>query len=199
MPLSRNATFTVILLSFIGGLRTFDLIWTMTRGGPGFASDVIASTIYKQYQAGFYGLATAGNVILFIGVAADRLSDDAVLLQARDRPVRAVRGSAGGGSRSSGLAVAGVVFVVPFIFIVLTAAKDRVEAARFEFTLPTEWHLIENIGEVLGRAEWHRGHGDAQQPDPDGRLGDGARRPGGDGRLRPPAPTGSGRDSRHAP
>ena len=70
VPLSRNATFTVILLSFIGGLRTFDLIWTMTRGGPGFASDVIASTIYKQYQAGFYGLATAGNVILFIGVMA---------------------------------------------------------------------------------------------------------------------------------
>ena len=68
MPLSRNATFTVILLSFIGGLRTFDLIWTMTRGGPGFTTDVITSTIYKQYQAGFYGLSTAGNVILFIGV-----------------------------------------------------------------------------------------------------------------------------------
>jgi raffinose/stachyose/melibiose transport system permease protein len=68
LPLSRNATFTVIILSFIGGLRTFDLIWTMTRGGPGFSTDVIASTIYKQYQAGFYGLATAGNVILFIAV-----------------------------------------------------------------------------------------------------------------------------------
>ncbi len=68
LPLSRNATFTVILLSFIGGLRSFDLIWTMTRGGPGFSTDVIASTIYKQYQAGFYGLATAGNVILFIAV-----------------------------------------------------------------------------------------------------------------------------------
>ena len=68
IPLSRNATFTVILLSFIGGLRTFELIWTMTRGGPGFASDVLTSTIYKQYGAGFYGLATAGNVILFIAV-----------------------------------------------------------------------------------------------------------------------------------
>ena len=40
----------------------------MTGGGPGFSSDVLTSTIYKQYQAGFYGLATAGNVILFIGV-----------------------------------------------------------------------------------------------------------------------------------
>ncbi len=68
LPLSRNATFTVILLSFISGLRTFDLIWTMTRGGPGFSTDVLTSTIYKQYQAGFYGLATAGNVILFIVV-----------------------------------------------------------------------------------------------------------------------------------
>ena len=68
LPLSRNATYTVILLSFIGGLRSFDLIWTMTRGGPGFSTDVIASTIYKQYQAGFYGLATAGNVLLFIAV-----------------------------------------------------------------------------------------------------------------------------------
>jgi raffinose/stachyose/melibiose transport system permease protein len=66
LPLARNATFTVILLSFIGGLRTFDLIWTMTRGGPGFASDVLTSVIYKEYQAGFYGLSTAGNVVLFI-------------------------------------------------------------------------------------------------------------------------------------
>ena len=66
LPLSRNATFTVILLSFIGGLRTFDLIWTMTRGGPGFASDVLTSVIYKQYQAGFYGLSTAGNVVLYV-------------------------------------------------------------------------------------------------------------------------------------
>jgi len=66
LPLSRNAIFTVILLSFIGGLRTFDLIWTMTHGGPGFASDVLTSVIYKEYQAGFYGLSTAGNVVLFI-------------------------------------------------------------------------------------------------------------------------------------
>lgn len=69
IPLARNATFTVILLSFIGGLRSFDLIWTMTKGGPGFASDVLPSVIYKMYQAGFYGLSTAGNVVLFILVA----------------------------------------------------------------------------------------------------------------------------------
>ncbi|GAA2804065.1 carbohydrate ABC transporter permease [Kribbella solani] len=68
LPLSRPATVTVIILSLIGGLRSFDLIWAMTQGGPGFTSDVIASVIYKQYQAGFYGLSTAGNVVLFITV-----------------------------------------------------------------------------------------------------------------------------------
>ena len=38
----------------------------MTGGGPGFASDVLASVVYKQYAAGFYGLSTAGNVIMLI-------------------------------------------------------------------------------------------------------------------------------------
>jgi raffinose/stachyose/melibiose transport system permease protein len=70
LPLAKPATVTVIILSLIGGLRSFDLIWATTRGGPGFSSDVIASVIYKQYQAGFYGISTAGNVILFILVTA---------------------------------------------------------------------------------------------------------------------------------
>ncbi|NYJ10473.1 raffinose/stachyose/melibiose transport system permease protein [Rhizobium leguminosarum] len=69
LPLVHPATIVVVTLSLIGGLRSFDLIWAMTRGGPGFSSDVIASVIYKQYQAGFYGLSTAGNVILFALIA----------------------------------------------------------------------------------------------------------------------------------
>lgn len=70
LPLVSPATATVVLLALINGLRSFDLIWVTTRGGPGFSSDVIASVIYKQYQAGFYGLSTAGNVLLFIFVTA---------------------------------------------------------------------------------------------------------------------------------
>src|SRR5690606_25122250 len=70
LPLLRPATVTVVILSLIGGLRSFDLIWAMTKGGPGFSSDVIASVIFKQYQAGFYGLSSAGNVVLFLVVTA---------------------------------------------------------------------------------------------------------------------------------
>jgi raffinose/stachyose/melibiose transport system permease protein len=70
VPLAWPATVTVIILSLIGGLRSFDLIRANTRGGPGLNYDVIASVIYKQYQAGFYGLSTAGNVVLFVLVTA---------------------------------------------------------------------------------------------------------------------------------
>ena len=56
-------------MSLIGGLRCFDLIWAMTKGGPGFATDVLSSVVYKQYASGFYGLSTAGNVIMFILIA----------------------------------------------------------------------------------------------------------------------------------
>jgi raffinose/stachyose/melibiose transport system permease protein len=66
LPLTRNAAFTVILLAFIYGLRRFDLIWSMTSGGPGFASEVLTSVIYKQYGAGYFGLSTAGSVVSFI-------------------------------------------------------------------------------------------------------------------------------------
>jgi raffinose/stachyose/melibiose transport system permease protein len=47
------------------------------------------------------------------------------------------------------LIVVGIVFVVPFIFILLTASKTRQEASLFEFSLPSNFQLIENIRTVL--------------------------------------------------
>jgi len=47
------------------------------------------------------------------------------------------------------LIVAGIVFVVPFVFILLTAAKARSEAALFQFTWPSKFQLIENLRDVL--------------------------------------------------
>lgn len=66
LPLSTSSRNSVIILSFIGGIRSFDLIWSMTGGGPGFATDTLASVVYKQYVSGFYGLCTAGNVIMLL-------------------------------------------------------------------------------------------------------------------------------------
>ncbi|MFO7679535.1 MAG: carbohydrate ABC transporter permease [Chloroflexota bacterium] len=43
----------------------------------------------------------------------------------------------------------GIVFVVPFIFILLNASKTRQEAALLQFSWPSEFRLFENIQEVM--------------------------------------------------
>jgi len=47
------------------------------------------------------------------------------------------------------LIVIGVVFVIPFVFILLTAAKTSSEAALFQFSLPGQFQLFENIRDVI--------------------------------------------------
>jgi raffinose/stachyose/melibiose transport system permease protein len=42
-----------------------------------------------------------------------------------------------------------VFFIVPFLFIILTAGKDRVESSSLDFTWPSEWHFFENVIEVI--------------------------------------------------
>jgi raffinose/stachyose/melibiose transport system permease protein len=52
------------------------------------------------------------------------------------------------------LIVIGVVFVVPFVFILLTAAKTREEAALFEFSWPSAFQLTENVRQVLAFGDY---------------------------------------------
>jgi raffinose/stachyose/melibiose transport system permease protein len=47
------------------------------------------------------------------------------------------------------LVVFTLVFVVPFLFIFLTAAKPRAEAALFEFSWPSKFQLLENLRDVM--------------------------------------------------
>jgi raffinose/stachyose/melibiose transport system permease protein len=47
------------------------------------------------------------------------------------------------------LVVIGIIFVVPFLFIFLTAAKPRAEAALFKFSWPSNFQLLENLREVM--------------------------------------------------
>jgi raffinose/stachyose/melibiose transport system permease protein len=52
------------------------------------------------------------------------------------------------------LVVIGIVFVVPFAFIFVTAAKDRAEAALFQFNWPSQFQLLENLREVLAFGDY---------------------------------------------
>jgi raffinose/stachyose/melibiose transport system permease protein len=45
--------------------------------------------------------------------------------------------------------VALVVFVVPFVFMFLTASKDEFESEDLNFSLPTTWPIVDNLKEVF--------------------------------------------------
>ena len=67
LPQLRPATFIAIVVTVIGALRSFDLVATMTAGGPYGSSNVLAYFMYEQsifnYRVG-YGAAIAS--VLFI-------------------------------------------------------------------------------------------------------------------------------------
>lgn len=70
LPLVLPLVITMSLFFAIWQLASFDLIYGMTEGGPGFATSVLAWQIYKQaFQAFNFGYASAISVVL-LGVIA---------------------------------------------------------------------------------------------------------------------------------
>ena len=47
------------------------------------------------------------------------------------------------------LVAATVVFIIPFLFILLMAAKTKQEASRLSFSLPADWQLWQNLVDVI--------------------------------------------------
>lgn len=67
IPYLKPTFSTLFLLSVTNALRLFDLIWVMTKGGPGGASDVVTSYIYtKAFTNMDFGLGTAASVVLMV-------------------------------------------------------------------------------------------------------------------------------------
>lgn len=58
-----------IMLSLIAGLKVFTEVFVMTGGGPGNASQVLSTLIYKSFGNGSWGLGTAMNIILSVVVS----------------------------------------------------------------------------------------------------------------------------------
>lgn len=54
------------LLSIISGLKAFDIIYAMTRGGPGHATEVMSTFLVKSMSSGSIGYPAAISVIQFI-------------------------------------------------------------------------------------------------------------------------------------
>ncbi len=64
-PLMRPILALTALLSIIGGLKVFDLVFIMTRGGPTYSTEVLATMLYREaFELNHMGIASAVAVIL---------------------------------------------------------------------------------------------------------------------------------------
>ncbi|QOR72531.1 sugar ABC transporter permease [Ruania alkalisoli] len=71
LPLLRPTMFFVTVTSVIASFQVFDSIYAMTRGGPAFRTDVIASRIYDEAFVNLrLGRAAAMAVVLFLVLVA---------------------------------------------------------------------------------------------------------------------------------
>ncbi len=64
-PLMRPILALTAMLSIIGGLKVFDLVFIMTRGGPTYSSEVLATMLFREaFELNHMGVASAIGVIL---------------------------------------------------------------------------------------------------------------------------------------
>ncbi|MEP7288586.1 MAG: sugar ABC transporter permease [Chloroflexota bacterium] len=67
IPMLRPTIFAVLMLGLIYTLRVFDIIWIMTRGGPGNATEVLPTYAYRLSFINFqFGQSSAVAVIMLI-------------------------------------------------------------------------------------------------------------------------------------
>ena len=67
LPSIRNVNIAVILITMIGAVKVFDLVYILTRGGPANASQVMGTYIYyNAFTVNRAGYASAISVVLLV-------------------------------------------------------------------------------------------------------------------------------------
>lgn len=73
LPLLVPSMKSAAILSMVGSLKYFDLIYVMTGGGPGTSTELMATYMYKESFSNFnmdYGSAVAGGMFILISLIA---------------------------------------------------------------------------------------------------------------------------------
>ena len=66
-PLMRPILAITVILSIISGLKVFDLIFIMTRGGPTYSTEVFATMLYREaFELNNMGVASAIAVVMVV-------------------------------------------------------------------------------------------------------------------------------------
>ena len=66
LPLLMPTLTVTTVLNVLYGLRVFDMIFALTGGGPGFATEVLYTSIFREFGFGRFGVATTLSSIMFV-------------------------------------------------------------------------------------------------------------------------------------
>lgn len=70
LPLLKPVLVNVTVLNVTYGLRVFDMIYALTNGGPGNATGVINTAVYKEFSKGNLAMGTTLSSVLFLFMLA---------------------------------------------------------------------------------------------------------------------------------
>lgn len=68
IPLLIPVLAVVTVLNLLYGLKVFDIVFVLTNGGPGHATDTVYTAIFDEFSKGRYGVATALSSLLFVAM-----------------------------------------------------------------------------------------------------------------------------------
>ena len=67
IPMSKGTIRTVIILQLISALRSFDLIYTMTNGGPNHSTEVLPAYLFTtSFRTLNFGYGSVVSVVIFV-------------------------------------------------------------------------------------------------------------------------------------
>lgn len=66
LPMLTGSIMINLVFGITYGLKVFDIIYVLTNGGPGHATEVVTTYSYQLYADGAYGMSTAFNTVLLI-------------------------------------------------------------------------------------------------------------------------------------
>lgn len=66
IPMLTGAVMINLVFGITYGLKVFDIVYVLTNGGPGHATEVLTTYSFQLYSTGNYGMSTALNAILLL-------------------------------------------------------------------------------------------------------------------------------------
>ena len=66
IPLLMPAITVTTVLNILHALKVFDIVYVLTNGGPGHTTEVVYTSIFREFSRGRFGVGTAISSIMFV-------------------------------------------------------------------------------------------------------------------------------------